>query len=62
MIEMSFGEVFLIVWGSVATIAALKYKEDAHMHKYIIHKILSDAKLREDMVAGYKKFNSELTQ
>ncbi len=53
MIEISVTDALLFVWAAIATTYAFKFKEDAHMHKYVIHKILNDEKLRNEMVKGY---------
>jgi len=55
MIELSVTDVLLFAWAAIATVFAFKYKEEAHMSKYVIHKILSDKKLREEMTEGYEK-------
>ena len=55
MIEISITDVLLFAWAAIATGFAFKYKEESHMSKYIIHKILSDKKLREEMTEGYEK-------
>lgn len=55
MIEISITDVLLFVWAGVATAYAFKYKEEALMHKFIIHKMLTDEKIRSDLVEGYKK-------
>jgi hypothetical protein len=53
MIEVSVTDALLFVWAAIATAYAFKFKEDAHMSKYVIHKILNDEKLRNEMVKGY---------
>jgi len=53
MIEVSLTDVLLFAWAAIATVYAFRFKEDAHMHKYVIHKILNDEKLRNEMVKGY---------
>ena len=55
MIEVSITNVLLFVWAILATGYALKYKEELHGHKFIIHKILSDEKIRNELVGSYKK-------
>ena len=60
MIELSVTDVLLFAWAAIATGYAFKYKEESHMSKYIIHKILSDKKLREEMTAGYEKVQKEM--
>lgn len=60
MIELSVTDVLLFAWAAIATVFAFKYKEEAHMSKYVIHKILSDKKLREEMTAGYEKVQKEM--
>jgi len=60
MIEVSITDVLLFVWSAIATGYAFKYKEEAHMSKYVIHKILSDKKLREEMTAGYEKVQKKM--
>lgn len=60
MIEVSITDVLLFVWAAIATTYAFKYKEEAHMSKYVIHKIFSDKKLREEMTAGYEKVQKEM--
>jgi len=53
MIEVSITDVLLFTWAAIATTYAFKYKEESHMSKYVIHKILNDEKLRNEMVSGY---------
>jgi hypothetical protein len=60
MIELSVTDVLLFSWAAIATVFAFKYKEEAHMSKYVIHKILNDKKLREEMVSGYEKAQQEM--
>ena len=60
MIELSITDVLLFAWAAIATVFAFKYKEEAHMSKYVIHKILSDKKLREEMTEGYEKVQKEM--
>ena len=60
MIELLVTDVLLFAWAAIATVFAFKYKEEAHMSKYVIHKILSDKKLREEMTAGYEKVQKEM--
>jgi hypothetical protein len=60
MIEVSVVDVLLFAWAAIATVYAFKYKEDAHMHKYVIHKILNDKKLRDEMIAGYEQAQQEM--
>jgi len=55
MIEVSLTDVLLLTWAAVASAYAFKYREDAHMHKYIIHKMLTDDKIRGELVESYKK-------
>jgi hypothetical protein len=60
MIEVSVVDVLLFAWAAIATVYAFKYKEDAHMSKYVIHKILNDKKLRDEMIAGYEQAQQEM--
>jgi hypothetical protein len=60
MIELSVTDILLFAWAAIATVYAFKYKEEAHMSKYVIHKILNDKKLREEMVSGYEKAQQEM--
>ena len=60
MIEVSVVDVLLFGWAAIATVYAFKYKEEAHMSKYVIHKILNDEKLRDEMVAGYEQAQQEM--
>lgn len=55
MIEVSITDVLLFVWAAIATGYAFKYKEESHGHKFVIHKILSDDKVRDELVGAYKK-------
>jgi hypothetical protein len=55
MIEVSTTDVLLFVWAAAATCYAFKYKEEAHMHKYVIHKMLTDEQVNKDLVTSYKK-------
>jgi hypothetical protein len=60
MIELSVTDVLLFAWAAIATAYAFKYREEAHMHKYVIHKILNDKKLRDEMVSGYEQAQQEM--
>lgn len=60
MIELSVTDVLLFGWAAIATVFAFKYKEEAHMSKFVIHKILSDKKLRDEMTAGYEQAQQEM--
>jgi len=60
MIELSVTDVLLFAWAAIATTYAFKYREEAHMHKYVIHKILNDKKLRDEMVSGYEQAQQEM--
>lgn len=55
MIELSVTDVLLLGWAAIATAYAFKYKEEAHMNKYVIHKMLTDEKIRGELVESYKK-------
>ena len=55
MIELSVTDVLLFAWAAIATGYAFKYKEKAHMHEYVIHKVLTDEKIRSELVNSYKK-------
>ena len=55
MIEVSLTDVLLFTWAAIATAYAFKYKEEAHMHKYVIHKMLTDEQINKDLVTSYKK-------
>jgi hypothetical protein len=54
MIEVSTTDVLLFVWAAIATCYAFKYKEEAHMHKYVIHKMLTDEKIRGELITSYE--------
>ena len=60
MIELSVTDLLLFVWAALATAFAFKYREEAHMSKYVIHKILNDKKIRDEMVAGYEQAQQEM--
>ena len=59
MIEMSFMELALLCWAVLATAYAFKFKEDAHRAGFLVHKLISDEKVRTEMVEGYEKFKRE---
>ncbi len=61
MIEVTIADLFLFVWGVIATVGAFHWKEQNNYHKYIIHKLLTDDKLRNEMVSGYQKATGKLT-
>jgi hypothetical protein len=60
MIELSVTDLLLFAWAALATAYAFKYREEAHMSKYVIHKILSDKNLRDEMTAGYEQAQQEM--
>jgi hypothetical protein len=53
MIEVSLTDVLLFAWAAIATVYAFKFKEESHMSKFVIHKILNDENIRNEMVKGY---------
>lgn len=55
MIEVTLIDVLLFTWAAIATAYAFKYKEEALMHKYVIHKMLTDEQINSDLVKSYKK-------
>jgi hypothetical protein len=54
MIEVSLTDVLLFAWAAIATVYLFKYKEEALMHKYVIHKMLTDEKIRGELIASYE--------
>jgi hypothetical protein len=60
MIEISLVDIMLFAWATGATTYAFKYKEEAHMHKYVIHKMLTDDKVRADLVDSFQQTFREM--
>jgi hypothetical protein len=60
MIEISLVDILLFAWATGATAYAFKYKEEAHMHKYVIHKMLTDDKVRADLVDSFQQTFREM--
>ena len=54
-IEISFTEMILFIWGSIATIAAGHYRGQLQAAKIFINAFMRDQELRDDLVAKYKK-------
>jgi hypothetical protein len=60
MIEFSFAEIALFCWAVVATGYALKYKHEAYMAEFVLRRMIEDEKVRDELVAAYKKFEERL--
>lgn len=55
MIEVSMTELFLFAWAALGTGFALKYRAEAESLKFLMHKFVSDKKVRDELVAGYER-------
>lgn len=55
MIEVSMSELFLFAWAALGTGFAAKYYAEAASLKFLMHKVVSDKKLRDELVAGYER-------
>jgi hypothetical protein len=55
MIEFTFAELALFVWGMGATAIALKYKQEADMAKFIIKQLVTDEEVRNKIVGAYEE-------
>jgi hypothetical protein len=60
MIELSIAEIALFVWAAVATAYAFKYKHEAYMTEVVLRKVIEDEKIRNELVAAYKKFEQSV--
>lgn len=58
MIELSFIEIALFAWAAVATGYLFKYKHEAHMHEFVLRKMIEDKKVRDQLVEEYEKFQA----
>jgi hypothetical protein len=56
MIEVTLTEVALFIWGIGATAFALKFNHELNMTKFLIHKLVTEEKVRNDLVEAYNKF------
>lgn len=58
MIEVSVTEIFLFAWAVIATGFALKYIAETRQAMYIMQRILSDKKIRDEAVESWRKFEA----
>ena len=58
MIEFTTTEFVLLCWAVVATAYALKYKQEKYGADQLIHEILRNKELRDELVKGYDKITS----
>lgn len=54
MIEFTFTELTLFVWGIAATAIALKYKQEADAAKFIVRQLITDKEVRNKIVGAYE--------
>ena len=59
MIEFTFTELALFMWGTVATAYAFKFHHEMSMAKFFLHKVISEETVRNELVDSYKKFQKE---
>lgn len=57
--EVTFSDVFLFSWAAIATGFALKYHHEAMMAKFFVRKLITDEKVRAELVGAYEKFEKE---
>jgi len=58
MIEITFSDLFLFIWCTVATGFACYFRYHAKMRHALIVALLDNDEIREDMVASFKKASS----
>jgi hypothetical protein len=59
MIEFTFIELALFIWGVVATAYAFKFHHEMNMAKFFVRKLVTDETVRNELVAAYQKFEKE---
>lgn len=59
MIEFTFTELALFMWGMVATAYAFKFHHDMSMAKFFLRKVITEETVRNELVESYKKFQKE---
>ena len=58
MIEFTVTEFVLLCWAVVSTAYGMKWREGKRMADQLIHNILSNKELRDELVKGYEKITS----
>jgi hypothetical protein len=59
MIEFTFTELALFMWGTVATAYAFKFHHEMIMAKFFLHKVLTEEAVRNELVEACKNFQKE---
>lgn len=54
MIEFTFTELALFMWGVVATAYAFKFHHDMSMAKFFLKQIITDKDVRDKIVGAYQ--------
>lgn len=54
MIEFTFTEMVLFVWGIGATSYALKFHHEMNMAKFFLKQIITDKEVRDKIVGAYQ--------
>lgn len=55
-LSITFTEAALFIWAIAATAAALKFKEEAHHTKIILHAFIHDENARRQILEAKDKF------
>ena len=58
MVEFTTTEFVLLCWAVVATAYAMKWRDDKRMADRLIHEILCNEKLRDELVSKYDEVTS----
>ena len=58
MIEVSFLELALLCYGIIATGLAFKFHDEAKNHQHMMHVVMEEPEVREEMIKQYKEWKA----
>lgn len=62
MFEVTFTEVFLLVWAVLATAKWLHYKDHFYKTVFMLREVVENPEAREQILASYERFKKALVK